>query len=644
MQFPNKPVLAATLLLGIMAAFLVATAATWPGALAAARAAETRVPVIAYVHTGIWWATLINTAGIALLLFTRRWWNLPLPPIPPAEISAPLRRGRLKRTTMVFFLLAAVGLGAAFRLPRIDVGFSADEEDSLRHHLLGRYQQRDDGEVRFRQATWTDTFFKNHQLNNHVLFSVLARSVLEGWQELGPDREGRFAEFPTRIPCLLAGLGAIFLVGWFLHSLGYSMAGAGAAFLLAMHPWHIRYSAESRGYSLNICFVLLTLHLLHRALTRGQWRYWTGFALAQCALLYSYAGSIYVPLLLNAFTLLALLFRLRGKDPYPAGVQIRRLLVANALSAMLFLQFMAPSLPQIQEVLAERRGSVTLGPRYLTNMGAYLAAGMPWFPTDPESPLHHSAVTDGAKFFVGILVPLAMLGGAWRLARASGFHAAYAGTLLFCAPLGLLHAFVSDNRLHLWYLIFALPGVAILASLGVTGLAASARSPASYRRRARRILILFLAIFWFQTRPQRIVIMHHPKEPLQEVIAMVYGETDPFSPEGRAILTAGFYTDATIYDPWLYYTDTPGHLVTMMERALDEKKPLYLTYGHRALSEKHYPDLVALADNPDLFKPLHTFHGLEEPQFTHYLLKFTGTRDTLRSVADNPVATPRAVR
>jgi uncharacterized membrane protein len=77
------------------------------------------------------------------------------------------------------------------------------------------------------------------------------------------------------------------------REMGMPWVGLGAAGLLALHPWHVRYAVEARGYSLMMFFMCLMLLALIRALTTNKVAAWTLFALAEAGCLLSFAGSLY---------------------------------------------------------------------------------------------------------------------------------------------------------------------------------------------------------------------------------------------------------------------------------------------------------------------------------------------------------------
>ncbi|MFV1994978.1 MAG: hypothetical protein ACC661_06040, partial [Verrucomicrobiales bacterium] len=589
------------------------------------------IPLEAYILSGTWWATLLNTGLLAILFATKGRWKRACPEIRPER---PTPRRDVSARVVIGGILAALVIGGALRVPRLEVSVYGDEDASIRHHIHGRYKVTQEGELKFRRVTWSETFWQDTESNNHVLLSVLSRLCHETWQALGANREGRFSAEAMRIPSLLAGLGTIAGIGILLARLGMPLAAILGAWLLALHPWHIRYSTEIRGYALNLFLLVLAVLFLQRALTIGRWRSWIGFALAQCGALYAYAGSVYLLLLLNDFVLAALLARSLKYDGYPVGSQLGRFLVANLCSAMIYIQLMAPCFPQLAEFFGRDFAHAVMPSHYPTDFWAHLALGIPWYPSDPHSPLHHAVAGGGVLplLLAGMLLPLCALVGAIRLARVSPLLLAIVLALVLSAPLGYLHSLLGGTHLYIWYLMFALPGVVLFIAAGATAPGILNGSSRKGPITAASLAVVILLLFAFATQPQRAVIVAHSKEPLHEVIEAIYGEIDPYSPAGRGILTAGFWSNAPVYDPYLVHAWSPELLLPVMEKALAEDKPLYLTYGHRELVESRNPEVLALADDPRLFEPLETFYGLEEAQFTHYLLRFVGNADAVAKV------------
>jgi Polysaccharide deacetylase len=54
---------------------------------------------------------------------------------------------------------------------------------------------------------------------------------------------------------------------------GLAWEGALAAWLIAIHPWHLRFTTEARGYALVALLILVSCLLAVNALDRGQWKW-----------------------------------------------------------------------------------------------------------------------------------------------------------------------------------------------------------------------------------------------------------------------------------------------------------------------------------------------------------------------------------
>jgi hypothetical protein len=101
-------------------------------------------------------------------------------------------------------------------------------------------------------------------------------------------------EFTVRLPAAIAGVLALVLMIWFGRVIGRPRAGLWAALLLAVLPFHLRYSQEIRYYAPLMAFSLLTFIFLHQALTEPKMKKWLAFALATVLNLYTHYGAFVV--------------------------------------------------------------------------------------------------------------------------------------------------------------------------------------------------------------------------------------------------------------------------------------------------------------------------------------------------------------
>src|SRR5262249_42359545 len=148
--------------------------------------------------------------------------------------------------------------------------------------------------------SWANTLFYYRKPTNHVLYSILARTSLAGWRALHGAAPSEWNEFALRLPSFASAVLAVVLLGLLVHDLGFPRAAPAAAFLLAIHPWHIRFGADGRGYSLMVLLAIVAAFCLLHGLRSGRWRWWLGYGAAQLGLLWVHPLALYFPLALAA--------------------------------------------------------------------------------------------------------------------------------------------------------------------------------------------------------------------------------------------------------------------------------------------------------------------------------------------------------
>ena len=139
----------------------------------------------------------------------------------------------------------------------------------------------------FAPTPWLDTLWKYRQPTNHVAYSVAARISLAGWRAATGAERSAFDEVALRLPAWLAAWPRSSLLGLLVRALGFPAAAPAAAFLLAIHPWHLRYGADGRGYSFVVLATLASALFLLRALREDRWRFWLAAAASQALMLWT---------------------------------------------------------------------------------------------------------------------------------------------------------------------------------------------------------------------------------------------------------------------------------------------------------------------------------------------------------------------
>lgn len=607
--------------LGAAMVFWICARDTMGGALETKLAAGRTPSLRDFTSTGLFYGILASLGVVAVLAFTRRLWASRLELGPVAVLPHLGQR---------FFLpLAAVTLLAGWmRWDRLDTSLYADEAYTLQNYVMGKWDARKAWPPKFEPADWTKTLFGNKEGNNHVLFSVAGRISLDIWRALSGASPSDFNETAFRLPSFVTGTASVPLLALVLAIAGLPRSGVVAAFLLALHPWHIRYSGEARGYAMAIFFALLGLLFLQLAARRGAWKFFGGYAFAQFSVLACFPGALYLLLPLSAGALIWL-----GLDPLtprPRWALTSRLVAANLFAAAPFFILYGPSIPQIARYLSLDRARGSLTAEWLSNEWGYFCFGMPWKSDNPANPLL-VAVTNMPGLpqwlpviFAGLILPLLVIWGMSRLLAASGAAAVLGIGSAISIVLSILHSAVSGALLYPWYLIHALPGFVAAAAAGTEGSGLLLARLFGRPWAARLWTGLLVLGFALVTQRPRVIHMSFSREQNREAAAAARGGAKPGSAEAERVLAAAVWTDAPLYDTGLRWAPDPATLEPLMRQAIREQRPLYFVYRNRAGAEATVPDLLKILDDRELFEFVRDIPGTDEQQFTHYVLRLRG--------------------
>jgi hypothetical protein len=589
----------------------------------AVREAEGKVlRTVDFVRSYGWWAAAANAGLAALLLATLRLWHRGGATPCVGSLAPPA--GGVPRW-LVALLAAAVLAGGTLAAPRLTHGLWGDETFAVRHAIGGQYRVDAEGTVHFEAPRWRDTLHHYRKPYNHVPFSALARLSQEAWAAVARPDTGFVNEVAVRLPAFLAGLASVAVAGLFLWRIGLPVAGAGAAWLLALHPWHLQYTSEARGYAQLMLLVSLVPWLLVRALHHGSWPRWLAFGAAQLLLLWTNPGALAVLVVANAVAVVALLRLHRGTALL--AQQAGRWLVTNVAAAMAFFHVMAPNLAQLDRYLRGFEGMGLRLERFVPDLLSHLWLGTP-FGNASFAP-HHASLANLFELhpaLLGIAAALASIAvtlGFARLLAAGAPGAWVAWILLLPGPLALLSAWVNGHYLYVWYLIFALPGVVMLLAVGLTSLFDWLPRAPARTALAAATLALYLAFFSWATSDQRENLRTRALWPIRDSVLVTRPTLDPRAPEQRRILTASFESRPPYYDPWHHGIDTVEELQALIARADEEGLPLFLNLGPARRGSTARPALRAFFEESGLFEEVAVLHGIE-PKATRYVHRYVG--------------------
>ncbi len=604
----------------LLVAFLLLSTKPWSLNIGEEIAAGNKVQLDSYISDGLWWAALANLFLVILLIFTEPYWNTRL-----QVYSEGQKKHRAAILPMVLILLAMV-VGSYWRVPYLDHSWGNDEEWAMRHFVHGYYKTKDHDNIKYRQVKWKETFFLNTGTNNHVAQSVAARLSLEGQTKLLGNSDDHHNEVAERLPSFIAGLLSIGAIGYLLCIHGSPLAGVTAAWFLMLNPWHLRYSVEARGYSFLILFAILALMALSQAIRIGKWRYWLLFGFFQFMMMWSFSGSVYLAVTMNLGALLAIQWPSKNdqKNRYQLTA---RWLVANVISAMIFIQLMGPSIRQIARKLGESERRGTMGGDWVNDLWCHLSAGVRWGMDDVSNPYYLSLLemTQGSPlkywFFFGVLPLLCVLGVLRLFAKRSPTLWIAAGAPWLAGLLAYAHNSWGGTYMFTWYLIFLLIGMAVCLALAVE-FCTSWISKESRRKQVQiGVAIVFIALYSSLTAFPRYAMRDHSRQPLREVVAVARGaEFSAFGESGGDLVTVAFGSGAhqfRTYDPLirsLSKMDDEGlldALKVILSEAKVSKKQVVVIYADHSRADLQNPKLVEFVNNPAVFQERAVVSGLE---------------------------------
>lgn len=576
---------------------------------------------IDYARTWGWWTAAGNALLCAAMLATLRRWLGPADPGERRELAPPRRR-----PWFVAGVAGAVAASALLAWPRLGFSWWDDEEYCVRRYIDGSYVTGPSGEIRFESLEWRDTFWDDREANNHVPQSALSRASLAVWRAVARPELGFASERAVRLPVYVAGVASVAAAAWFLQRIGLVAAGVAAAWLLALHPWHIRYASEARGYGLILLLLPVSWALLVDVLHRGTWRRWLAYAAVQCLLLWTHASLLYQLALTNLVALGALVWLHRGSPRLRD--QVARFAVANLASAGLFAQLMLPNLVQVTKYLDEWRGGGGGVP--LREIGSHLLAGVAWRVREPEHyvDLATLAAAEPVAFWLAVVLAATLLAaGLARLLGAGGLRALLVPALLLPGPLLYAASWLRQDRFFTWYLVSALPGLAAVASAGLTW-------PLARRSRSRvpaatgtALIASWLGLFAWLTADARSAVRAGSVVPSRESVLLTRPTLDPYAPENARILTASFSRPAAYYDPATRWVDDVAALQTLMAEADRRGVPLYLNWGRPDLAAQRATEILRFIESSGAFEEVATLYGFEKRGKRH-VMRYRGSSGT----------------
>lgn len=557
----------------------------------------------------------INVVLLAVVLATRRWWGWGKSATAASEDSVPC--GATPVSSPRWFWPALLGILVLAGGLRWDLAHSSlwwDEVWQTRNAALGEWRpdKKNPGTFRFRETSVAQALWNYRKPTNHPPMALASKASHAVWSKLSGAKPGTLHEFALRFPGFVASLGGLALLALLLRAWGLPGAGLAAAFFLAVHPFHVRYGIDCRGYTFLLPLTVAGLWALWRACGpgrpfaeqglagRGSPRTaWLLFGLCQALIMWCHLLSAWVCLALCAA---GAAWLWRGKNSGERTRGIARLLAAQLLGAMVFFQLFMPNLLQAAQWGDKNQDGQVLDLVLLKSMAAGLV----------DSPLEWTGVA--------LLAALALLGLVSAQPRASWARWVFGLMIAACAVLWLALA-GAEFFFYKRFLFAALVPLAGLMALGLSAFApCAATHPPPFGKTGTVLggvlLLLIAASFW----PGLGFFQRTPFTPLRETAAILKNE----QAQGARLFGYGFGAEALqYYLPGLEY-DRGDNSANSLAQALAEAKaaghPLCVAIGYEELNRAGLPEGFALLDNPATFAEISRLPGVE-PQFTFRVLK-----------------------
>ena len=565
------------------------------------------------VYFWTWWAGLGSALIAAGLFVLAPWWsNAPAPGVTAAK-PPPTPRWFWPLT------LAAVLACAAIAGPTLTHSLWDDENESLSYYSLGRFMPDEkSGKPRFKTVAWRRTVFGYDTPNNHVFHNVLSRASNSLWRSVAKPCGLQFNHIAIRLPAFLAALAAVAALALLLKQCGYPAAGVAAAWFLALHPWFTEHAAVARGYTLVTLLVVLAAMAWRRALLQGSWLWWSAFAAAQFLAMWTYMGSFFALACMNIAAVVLILTRHAPSPAVTVRTQLSRWFCVNSITAAGLLPLLLPLVMQLRGYTATNSGFL-LGAEWIKDVAWFFVGGAPWTRNSDAGSGHQDmqlvaqSLGGPAPWVAAALVAFFFVIGLLLFARRSRLDFALAASLLAAPLLQFLYARWETIFMWYWYVLYALPFVAMFWGVGMSGFSAWLARTGRRHWFAPAATVLVLAAFALLTHPVHLWQLARSKTPLLESVLATRPYPDDYrSASDRRILTFSFAAPPHCYDPFLFCVRSAAEVVLLCRQADRESRPLAANIGHPHEIRMFHEREFAILQDERLFARAETIPGAEE--------------------------------
>lgn len=560
---------------------------------------------------GVRCAAWINLGLIGLLLLTSHLWSR------RASSSIPHPRSSIPCPGWFWPLVVlAVITCMALRLPLASKSLWWDEAWVALQASHGKWRPdtKKPDQLKFMAHDWKRCAFYYQKPTNHVPMALLQKASLLTWQKLTGAKREDFHDLAARVPALLASCAAVMLLAILLRRWSHPGVGIVAAFVLAVHPWHIRYGVDARAYALVVPLCIGgTLAITRLLQTRGAsllpWLCWGAI---EFLWLWAYPNALIDVAVLNVITLVMLLREQMAGDRWTICL---RFVATHLFAAVCLIQVFLPNVMQARRWAGQEADAHALDASLAYSSLSQLCLGVDF----DVAKLTESAglpsfveLGPGARVAPVLLIAVMLITGGISLWKASRKGACLIVALLGSSVLFALLTRVAGSYFYPRFIIALLPCVVIVAALAFTS---SGGESTKWRLMAVVTMLALLVFGPFHLIAQQIhVLLTRPIAPLHD--AATFARQQASTPDKPPLVACyGLGREVMpLYEPHCLPVEDAVGLEKVMEQAKAEQRSLFVIQGYNSFNRQLLGSGFKLLDDRARFEEVKAFPGID-PEF-----------------------------
>jgi branched-subunit amino acid transport protein len=574
---------------------------------------------------GVRYAAWFNLIVLTLLLGTSRWWSRPssTPVIENSKFK--IQNSKLFWPALALAVIACL----VVRLPLASKSLWWDESWVIMqvNHGKWRPDSKQPDKLKFQAHDWKRAAFYYQKPTNHAPMSLAQKVSLSVWRKFTGAKREAFSDLAVRMPALLASCGAVLFLAGLLRSWGKPGAGIAAAFLLALHPWAVRYGVDARAYAFVIPLCISAMWAATRIVATGgrQVWPWVWFGLTEFLWLWAYPNAAAEITILNLVLLGLLMWQQSGwQDRMTAFM---RFAVTNILAALCLIQVFLPNLMQARRWAGNETVAQPFSAALWKSTLSQMILGVEYdWPREPEAAglLSGRVGLPGLGLSYSILLPVGILLLAVFIFNRHRAAAALDKSARWILAAPIVGAFlftvatvVLDSYYYPRFVIASLPCVLAVVCLILSG---TWKQPWGRKPHLVSALLMGLALapLWLA---QNKILMTRPYAPLRDTAEFVQRDAKT-APQPPLIFCYGLGREVLpIYEPRCQSVASLAEIEKLVQQAKAEQRPLYGVYGYNIFNRSLIPEGFKLLDDRSVFTEAAAFPAID-PEFYFRVLKF----------------------